>query len=93
MINISLLNDILYAMSVDRPTTVVVESRSETKITRSKDMFGTISHKISHIDGNDKPIYRVKLLVEFAPGVWIDAIRYSRLGLLAEAKEAQNTGK
>lgn len=85
------LQEIIATLNEGRPLRVVIETTSDTKIRRSKDLFGTNQHQITHVDGNDRPIYGLKILVESAPGVWHDALRYSQIGLQAEAKEALKT--
>lgn len=87
------LQEMIAYLNVEKPIRVVIESRSELKIRRSKDLFGTIQHSIAHVDGTDKGIYGLKIHVECAPGVWVDVLRFSRLGLVAEEKEVLKNGK
>lgn len=91
MPDLLILQEMIACMNEEKPIRVVIQTKSDTKIRRSKDLFGTVQHEISNVNGNDKAIYGLKIHVESAPGVWIDVMRFSRLGLQEKAKEGQNT--
>lgn len=87
------LQEKIACMKQKSPIRVVIKTKSEIKMTSSEDLFDTFKHVISNVNGIEEPIYGLKIHVEYAPGVWIDVMRYLRLGLQAEEKEARNTKK
>lgn len=71
---------------------VAIVSQTETKVRRTRNIFGGTEVLLHRLDGTDRPIYGLKIYVESAPGVWLDVLPYSLKGLREAVKEAQKKG-